>query len=406
MKELSGKIGNGTLLSLFLLVTMLDAGGGFYVKYIMMLVLAVDILVHIREFRITKSELLVFVLMPVFNLLCSVGINHVGLRSAVSALTYNVAIIYMLWIRMKKIPGQDVLESLMRQLYIFAWVVIGSYLFLWAWEIAGQVAMGQKIAFFVRDRRAGLFGYDYFGSKIMPMVYWNASMFLIFAQALACHYKNRRYIIVIAAANLITMSTANVLLMGVILVLYLLSGDKKKRIMAVRFIAVCLLLAVIVFVVSRIAKGSLKTYVDDFLELAFSMGGSFIKIGHVRSAMKLILGSPVYLLLGMGGNSEFYSMGTKSIQTSMEVSQVECLRQFGLLYTVLFFAYIIYTMWKLWKEKYTMVCIGLVLLFVATATNPQLMSPMFLIVLFTCRYLTESKSSEDESLLKAKQDVL
>ena len=93
--------------------------------------------------------------------------------------------------------------------------------------------------------------------------------------------------------------------------------------------------------------------------------------------------NPAALLIGSGVGSAFYSVGADGVVTNVEVSHFNLLRQFGIVYTLLFVGYVGGVFAGLLRSDGMgrRLGVGLAMIFLAAGTNPLLLSPVFFLVL-------------------------
>ncbi len=199
-------------------------------------------------------------------------------------------------------------------------------------------------------------------------------------------------IVVLILAALMTASTA--------LILFLLIGllwasfgslwrGKISKLYTKRIVAAGIVLIVSVTIMHIAGYG----YVYEFVisKLSGSSVSTAIKIGHIESIINLMFMNVWTFLFGMGIGSSFYSIGVNKVVTNVEVSQFNLIREFGIIYALGFFSYVLLLFISLRRldETGRLLSIGLAMLFIATGTNPLLISPIFFLVLIISRaYIT------------------
>lgn len=375
---------NMLFIKFFIIANIIDAHGSLKIKYLSSLLLIAAIFCG-KKVRLGKSEILLFVIFPIWLVIYSFAICDISLGAAISSVTFCLTVIYYLAIEKDKNIQDGMMKFFVKVMQIIACIVIViffSALFLYFLE---KSEIYFKVGFYLQNNlRMGYFGYNYVGSLLMPIVYLKSSMFFIFALAGACYYEKKFSIIVLFLVNMIVSTTANIVFAFAIILYYFI---KKTGLHMKRTIICCIFSCVsggFLIILLYWDKLYLKLY-GFISDITMQSGSSQAKIGHIISIVEIMLNDIQKLLFGMGGGSSFYSGYLGYTVSNSEVSQLECLRRFGIIYSALFFGYIFLIIYNMYKANQKMLSWGLFMLFIATASNPQLMSPMFLIVLFMCK---------------------
>lgn len=209
----------------------------------------------------------------------------------------------------------------------------------------------------------------------VPNIYFRWSMWLIPA---VIFHANEKRIYVIMIAVLLTLSTAVILfsLMG-LLYLYL-RRNRKKMLMMTSLLALSLIIIVITPSLSTIFQNVLSKFTA-------TDASTSVKLEHIRSMIPLIFKLPNFFI-GMGLGSEFYTTGIDGYTSFVEVSHLNMMRQFGVVTSLIFFAYVISVAVSNMTHKDTEVFgLSLILLFISTGTNPLLLSPILFLFLIISR---------------------
>lgn len=379
------KLGNwrNLLIKIYILANIIDAGGGLGLKYASSVLLLI-LLLGKRKIKFNYIECFLFLVSPVLLVGYAVVFSGVEIGAAVSSVTFCLAILFSIVLMNEKIVIDDIMRFFLKCMCFVATVTIIVFIIAYGLNLAGMSNLFIKIGGYLQySKRMGFLGYNYISGIFMPVVYFRCSMFLIFAQAVACYYKDKKSIILIFVANMIVTTTANIIFTLIIMMCYLFgSSCSKKAKFITGFFGGFAIITILVIKFNDI-YAKFYEYFDD---LTMKSESSQIKLGHITSIVENMFSSVRVFLFGMGGGSSFYSTGIERETTSTEVSQMECWRKFGTIYTIMFFLYIMYIMYKLYKvgQRSKIISIGLGILFLATASNPQLLSPLFLIVLFLC----------------------
>jgi len=105
----------------------------------------------------------------------------------------------------------------------------------------------------------------------------------------------------------------------------------------------------------------------------------------IGSIVDLFSGDPVGFIFGFGMGSEFYSAGAGDIVTGIELDHLNTIRKYGLIWSALFFYFVIATSIRAMLSRVRNVRvlgICLVSAFIVAGTNPVLISPIFFVILF------------------------
>lgn len=378
------------LIKIYILANIIDAGGGLGLKYISTALL-VFLLLGKGKIRFNYIECLLFAVFPVGLFAYSFLFCGVSMGAALSSITFCMAIIFSIVLINEKIVIDDILKYFLKVMSVLSVIVIVVFFIAYALNVVGMAGIYVKIGNRLQYTfRMGFFGYTRLSGILMPVVYFRCSMFLIFAQAVACYYKNKKSIAVIFIANMVVTTTANILFSVIIMMCYIFGNSVSKKLKVLTGALGGFGVVSIILIKFNDIYGKFYEYFDD---ITMQSESSLIKLGHMTSIIENMFSSVRVFLFGMGGGSAFYSSGVEKEITNSEVSQLECWRKFGTIYTVLFFLYILYIVCKIYKlgKKYRILSIGLVMLFLATSSNPQLLSPLFLTMLFLCNSWSDER---------------
>lgn len=129
-----------------------------------------------------------------------------------------------------------------------------------------------------------------------------------------------------------------------------------------------------------------------FLMLTVKNSSSDMKDAHMVSYDILFSENPSYLLFGQGAGSWLYDVGWKKLCTNTEISYMELIRMFGLLFTVPIICLYAYPFLHFVRKpcfySFSVSISYLAYLFIA-GTNPLLIGPTGFIVFWYAKYLLE-----------------
>ncbi len=115
---------------------------------------------------------------------------------------------------------------------------------------------------------------------------------------------------------------------------------------------------------------------------------NIIKYGHLISFQHLFEHHPLYLLVGQGIGTSFYTIGFHKMTVTTEWTYLELLRQYGLFALLVLFA-ILYPFKSMWQHRRDSYCFGLMGTYFAyllvAGTNPLLFSSTGMILVL-CAY--------------------
>ena len=365
---------------LILLSILVDVGGGFGIKHtvtILAIAWASVVVVNSPIYKSCWVELSVCTVLCL-NVLYSIyiGIDIADIFSQSSFIIY-FAVIFLL----VKIPRSVLLTIFFKTVVVGSLMIVGT---LVAMKLSPQAtnALNQ----IGNNYGLGNFGDRIIGGLSVPVVYYRWSMWLIPAFILT--WKNSRFVnTLIGVSALITMSTSVVVfsLLGIML-LYVkpqvrLIASHKKVAATILFCFAVLLLGAYTYLDAEILSSQILS------KFSVESESSSMKMGHIKGALASVSESFTTVMFGTGVGSEFFSPGIHEFTINIEPSHFNFLRQYGLLSTIVFFGYIFYVIIDTYRtdEVGKSVSIGLLMLFIATGTNPLLMSPIFLIVLMITR---------------------
>ncbi len=103
--------------------------------------------------------------------------------------------------------------------------------------------------------------------------------------------------------------------------------------------------------------------------------GMWIRLGHIKGIFELFENQPSAFLLGQGPGTSYFSYGFSRFTDSIEVSQFDFLRKYGIFATFVIFGIYIYFGIKLYKiNSLKAVAAGLLAHFFISFSNPVLLS--------------------------------
>lgn len=387
------------LYGFFLAAMIIDIGGGFGLKYGAFAIIFVYVLLAAltKKIQLPASfplmEGALFILAPIIFLLLAIGPFSIAPATAGRELApFATWLLYPLLLL--TYSKERIISFFTTALFWGAVLTVIIFCAIFLLHLVGQDDLIARINAFTHEYRLGYFGQRPFGgsfSAFFPNVYFRWSLLLIPTAILLLQGSKRKFMIVILAA-LLTVSTG--------LILFLLVGllaasfgslwrGRLSRLYMKRAISVGVILLIVAFALYLSGYGPVVEFAASKLyNLSTSTS---IKVGHIQSILALISRDVVTLLFGTGPGSSFYSIGADQVVTNVEVSHFNLVRQFGVLYALGFFSYVLLIFISLRRLDRTgkLLSIGLVMLFIAAGTNPLLISPVFFLLLVISRaYIT------------------
>jgi len=378
------------LIWLLLLSLLLDIGGGFGLKYLVLSFFLFFGMVKLLKEKINRSLFFEISLCVFFSAAALVSVlrgnNIIYAFSEVSFLAFLSLLV------VGNRVGADFLESaFLRVSFFAAIIVITTFFVIFFFPRVGIFATSFSI-----ENRLGYIGVKSIGSGV-PNVYFRWSIWLLLGFALSLFSKKYFLSAVILAAAVMTLSTA--VIGGVVMVMlvyaFIGGGSKYVKLVRISFIPVLIVFGSVlsIYLFPNISAEVLS-------KLSESSSSSSIKIGHIKSILILLADEPHYLIYGQGPGSWFYSTGAGSLVKDVEVSHFNLLRQFGVFGFALYFFYsfyVIVSLLHLGRRGYAW-AVGLTVMFIMAGTNPLLLSPIFFVPLMLGRvyYLESIKAKNHE----------
>lgn len=172
---------------------------------------------------------------------------------------------------------------------------------------------------------------------------------------------------------------AEILVIGLIYLYYLFY--KKKKIYSATFL--CLIFIAFAFI-------------GTFLLLTVKNSSSNMKDMHMVSYNVLFSENPSYILLGQGPGAWLYDFGWKKLCTNTELSYMELIRMFGLVFTIAIMCLYAYPFLHFMKKPNFFsfsISIAYLAYFFIAGTNPLLIGPTGFIAFWYVNYLLDRGDS-------------
>lgn len=388
------------LYGLFLAAIIIDVGGSFGLKYLSFALivsyLSAKFLIY-KSIKIPFSFFVIegglFFIFPLIFLILAITVFFVTPSAALGEITpFAIWLLYPLLLLIH--PKEKIISFFTNALFFGALLIVAIFCTIYLLHLSGQDEFIKYIYIFTYKYNLGYFGarpFEDTHSLFFPNVYPRWTLLLIPASVLLIRDDVKKFIIV-ALATFLTISTAAIVFMICGLFWAAFGGTlfgKIHKIYVKRFINIVF----IILISTTVLYFSGNMYIVEHIVSKLGESPStLVKIGHITSILNAISADPITLFVGMGVGSSFWSTGTSNYVSNVEVSHFNLIRQFGLVYSTIFFLYVIILFSKLYQlkdESGKLLAIGLMTLFVAAGTNPLLISPIFFLVMVISRaYIT------------------
>lgn len=395
------------LYGFFLIAIIIDVGGAFGVKYLAFIILSLSLVLYILvndRFSFSVNTIIIegtlFIFIPLFFVCTSVIIYNVPIANAVrGALPFITWLLYPILINIY--PREKIVLIFKRTMFFAAIIILLFFLIIYLLYLTNKYNLINEICLFSRNYRLGYIGGKNFGEinyRFVPNVYFGWSMLLIPASVLFLKENKIKFFIVFLAA-ILTFSTAIIIftIFACTCAIFAESYSKKKYSYILKQIFTMIVFFVLfILILNCFGYGFIVHPIFEKVFSPLTSQSTSIKIGHIKSIIHIFVKNPFILLFGMGVGSDFYEieLGEIVVGGNTEVSHINFVRQFGILYALLFLVYILYLFFRLYKKGGTerLLSIGFIALFFSAGTNPLLISPIFFIVMVIARaYLETTK---------------
>jgi hypothetical protein len=134
--------------------------------------------------------------------------------------------------------------------------------------------------------------------------------------------------------------------------------------------------------------------------LVSDSNGLLIRYGHAYSVIQVFLQKPWTIFIGNGAGATFYSSGTGEWEVRMETDHLDAIFRYGIVWFTGFTSLCFWVIRRLLRSghvNHRAHGLGLLSMYLASGTNPQLISPLFMFYLCACyliaRQLPKRRSS-------------
>lgn len=369
---------------------VIDFSGAFHIKYPVAFICAVYSIFFSETInrQTYYLDFWLFFIIPSILFLCSITLHAIDLKNAFSSSSFLLT--FLLYPLISSIPSHKLIASYINFSICLSLIVIITWLII----LTQSNSAIEAIRSFCTHYRIGFIELKRFGSILIPGVYFNWSMFLILGLCLL-NKIDKRFVIILTGIILIGSSAIIACsLLGVFIRILFIEDNKK----ILNMITLCFIIYVIFLLITFTGNG----VAIDFAINKFSANSdsTSIKLLKIKYCLDAIFSSASVFLFGSGIGSSFSYL--HNVDINMEISTINMARQYGVIYTLCFTTYILNNIYSLSRADYTgkMLASGLLCTYLSANTNPQLMSPLFaLVLMIACSYKSQLTISEAGSVL-------
>lgn len=376
------QLGGNTLFFLLILVIMLDPTNSvLHLKNVVFILLVGYNIVFFRpDFTYLPHILLIFGTLFLGYVLAEMQMNAVDMEVFGGVVKGFSPLLLLLWIKHYNVLRLSFVPVLVACLLVDVLFILATtneaiqlalYTFVWAHD--DMIMMSSRT----------ILGFNIFG------MYYKSMLCATFV--LLCLYQrilqgSKRKLLYIIAAVIVTFA-------------FLISGTRSPMLLpfalfgAIAFLKISTLRKSKYLYYPIIVLGILL-FIGFVLLLATEKGevSNQIKTAHLRSYMELFETHPLYLLLGQGPGTAFYSEGFHSMTYTTEWTYMELLRNYGI-FSLLIFAVMVYPFTQLYKlrrdRRVAAMMFAYIFYLLIAGTNPLLISSTGMLVLLTIYSYTQ-----------------
>lgn len=362
------------VLAFLVFANIFDMAGAMGIKYFSYILMVAYLVFQVPRVILKKDILIIgfalFVIWPIFSLGWGVyngGDVALGLTQIT---TFLVMVIFFLFINLSE--PMNAIRYIYYVLFIFGLVIIALFFLIY---IEPDVFYLLKLNL-LHENGTGYFGFRPLGSELLPNIYFRATLFLVPAFIYYYFLKKKLAMFVCLAALIFSFSKAAFVIIILFLVLIPLTQKFSLRSLIPLCLTAILLLGVNFYIpawgheVVDSLKGETQT--------------AQVRINHYDSFKSLLDEKPLYLIIGQGVGTKFYSSATDSFVSNIEIDHINTIRKFGVVWFLMFGLMVLNISIKLIRsDSNELKGCGYALLFsfIVTGTNPVLLSPLSLMLI-------------------------
>ena len=380
---------NYWLLGFLMFANVFDMGGGFGLKYLSYVAVLAGMFLQVPVNRLVVWELLLFfvILIAVPSLSLLVGLSNGGdLRVGIGQITpFFPAFLLLLFLRSEHAwTAWHYWYSAMK---LLALLIIVFFLVM---VVFSRSAILSVLVDILNSTGQGYFGAREIGPISIPNVYFKATLFIVPAFAYALFSGHKVSALILAGGLAMSFSKAAFVFCMLLLFLAWIRNLSRARLSAVQTIGIGVLGFVLYWAATDILVGYMSLVIDT---LSGRSETASVRLGHATSVLSLFASNPVYMLIGQGVGTEFYSEGASAFVTDIELDHLDAIRQFGLPWFIAFtllFASICASLIARQGKGDGAAAIALISLYIVAGSNPVLINPLTLILLVVLWRASES----------------
>jgi len=366
------KILTGILL-FFFLANIFDFGGAIGIKYFSYIPIFLFFLFFNRRIGNKGDFLILFFLFLVFPFwFLIVGIiNGADFLLAFSQITpFFAGFLFLLFSNL--ISPKKIINSL----YFSVFILSLSIILLFFVFLLMPSLLYSSFFNFLLNPRMGYFGTRFLGELKIPIVYFRATLFLVPAYVFFLFQKQYTHALICCIAMILAFSKASILLAlffgGIFLIKIRTSFFSKLILIIAPFFLLCSI------------KFFFPVWLDEIIHSITGESNTMqVRIIHFISYLDFLKDNPLLLISGQGAGSLFFTDAVGGLVSNIEIDHINSIRKFGLIWFAFFSFYVFFIAYSLIKKKVLLFnATGWALLssFIASGTNPVLISPVFFIL--------------------------
>lgn len=270
----------------------------------------------------------------------------------------------------------------------FALLVI----FLFIGRLTGN-ALLLEINELLTSEARGFFNYKQaFLSYELPVVYFQGTLNLVFIGVLAWCYRKYSVFVFILLALVVAPSRFGVFTLCLFALIFMIARALKFRYVIIGFfgVAVIFILFILILSMETANPNLLNIYEIDP-----------VRAGHITSVYKTIEENPSQLITGAGPGSLFFSSGFGLYTDNIEISQLELIRKYGVIFFLFAHVIVFILIYRLVKLNKHAEIFALIAHYFVSLSNPALLSIPFL--LFLAYLIAESSGDKSRSSVNIPQ---
>lgn len=369
LTQIRQKTGNALFFLLILTIMLDPTGTVLHLKDpLFVLLVGYNMVCFKPDWKFLPHICIVFAVVTIGYLMAEVQQNTVDGERLLGVYKSIAPLVLLLWVRYYDVLRLSVVPAVLTCLLIVVLYVMASA--SESYEYAMYVFFSEHNDMVMMTQRSFL-GIPLFGMYYKSFVSLSFGMYFVFYQsAYACsRWKRVGYwlLSLLFFVAFLMSGTRGTMLLPFFMVA-VVSFSLLKGMGRMRYVLYPLLLLFALFVVGVILLLASET----------EEASNTIKYAHIASYMKLFSDHPLYLLIGQGTATSFYTEGLRRMMTETEWSYVELVRNYGVL-SLLIVAVLLYPLKTLWaqarRDDFAMGVLATYVAYLLVAgTNPLLFS--------------------------------